>query len=72
VKWIIPIPIGFLLMMLYAGAMGKELLETYPIGNPTLLWEEYLIITAILYFIMIIPKRITLPFFTIFKKTPKI
>ena len=32
---------------------GKELLETYPIGNPTLLWEEYLIITAILYFIMI-------------------
>tara|TARA_R100000426_G_scaffold86319_1_gene67564 strand:+ start:87 stop:305 length:219 start_codon:yes stop_codon:yes gene_type:complete len=72
VKWIIPIPIGFLLMMLYAGAMGRELLETYPIGNPRLLWEEYLIITAILYFIMIIPKRITSPFFTIFKKTPKI
>ena len=40
-------------MMLYAGLMGKDGLKEYPIGNPALLWEEYLIIVGIVYMIMI-------------------
>ena len=35
-------------MMLYAGLMGKDGLKEYPIGDERLLWEEYLIILAIL------------------------
>ena len=41
-------------MMIYAGAMGKDGLKEYPIGNPALLWEEYLIIVGIVYMIMIV------------------
>ena len=41
-------------MMLYAGLMGKDGLKEYPIGNPALLWEEYLIIVGIVYMIMIL------------------
>jgi hypothetical protein len=44
---------GFFLMMLYAGLMGKDGLKEYPIGNPALLWEEYLIIVGIVYMITI-------------------
>ena len=41
-------------MMIYAGVMGKEGLKEYPIGNPALLWEEYLIIVGIVYVITIV------------------
>ena len=44
---------GFFLMMMYAGLMGKEGLKEYPIGDPALLWEEYLIIVGIVYMILI-------------------
>ena len=44
---------GFFLMMIYAGVMGKEGLKNYPIGDPALLWEEYLIIVGIVYMILI-------------------
>lgn len=44
---------GFFLMMMYAGVMGKEGLKNYPIGDPALLWEEYLIIVGIVYMILI-------------------
>jgi hypothetical protein len=54
IKWITPPMYGFLLMMLYAGFMGKEGLKEYPIGNPLLLWEEYLIIVGIVYIITIL------------------
>ena len=40
-------------MMIYAGVMGKEGLKNYPIGDPALLWEEYLIIVGIVYMILI-------------------
>ena len=53
IKWITPPMYGFFLMMIYAGVMGKEGLKEYPIGNPALLWEEYLIIVSIVYMIMI-------------------
>jgi hypothetical protein len=41
-------------MMAYAGIMGKDRLKEYPIGDERLLWEEYLIIMGIVYFILII------------------
>ena len=45
---------GFLLMMVYAGVMGKDGLKEYPIGDERLLWEEYLIIVGIVYVITIV------------------
>ena len=53
IKWITPPMYGFFLMMVYAGVMGKEGLKNYPIGDPALLWEEYLIIVGIVYMILI-------------------
>ena len=53
IKWITPPMYGFFLMMIYAGVMGKEGLKNYPIGDPALLWEEYLIIVGIVYMILI-------------------
>ena len=53
IKWITPPMYGFFLMMMYAGVMGKEGLKNYPIGDPALLWEEYLIIVGIVYMILI-------------------
>lgn len=43
-------------MMVYAGVMGKEGLQQYPIGDPRLLWEEYLIIMGICYLYVIVRK----------------
>lgn len=53
IKWITPPFYSFLFMMIYAGLMGKDGLKEYPIGDPRLLWEEYLIIVGIVYMIMI-------------------
>jgi len=53
-KWIAVPFISFFLMMAYAGIMGKDRLKEYPIGDERLLWEEYLIIMGIVYFILII------------------
>ena len=54
IRWVLPPMYGFFLMMLYAGFMGKDGLKEYPIGNPVLLWEEYLIIVGIVYIITIV------------------
>ena len=54
IKWITPPMYGFFLMMIYAGVMGKDGLKEYPIGNPALLWEEYLIIVGIVYMILLL------------------
>ena len=43
-------------MLVYAGAMGKDRLQEYPIGDPRLLWEEYLIIMGICYLYVIVRK----------------
>jgi len=53
-KWISPPFYGFFLMMIYAALMGKDGLKEYPIGNPSLLWEEYLIILGLTYLILIV------------------
>ena len=46
-KWVFA---PFFYMMIYAAIMGKEGLKEYPIGDERLLWEEYLIIVAIVIF----------------------
>lgn len=53
-KWIAVPFYSFFLMMIYAAIMGKDRLKEYPIGDERLLWEEYLIIMGIVYFILII------------------
>lgn len=53
-KWIAVPFYSFFLMMIYASIMGKDGLKEYPIGDERLLWEEYLIIMGIVYFILII------------------
>jgi hypothetical protein len=55
-KWIVAPFLSFLLMMVYAGLMGKDGLQAYPIGDERLLWEEYLIIVGIVYLIIIVKK----------------
>lgn len=54
IRWILPPFLAFFLMMIYAGVMGKEGLQQYPIGDPRLLWEEYLIIMFICYLYVIV------------------
>jgi len=56
IKWIVAPFLSFLLMMVYAGLMGKDGLQAYPIGDERLLWEEYLIILSIVYLIIIVKK----------------
>ena len=53
-KWILPPFLSFFLMMVYAGVMGRERLLEYAIGEPLLLWEEYLIIMGICYLYVIV------------------
>ena len=53
-KWVAVPFYSFFLMMIYAAIMGKDGLKEYPIGDERLLWEEYLIIMGIVYFILII------------------
>lgn len=55
-KWIVAPFLSFFLMMVYAGLMGKDGLQAYPIGDERLLWEEYLIIVGIVYLIIIVKK----------------
>jgi len=55
--WWFGIPFAsFFAMMVYAGIMGREGLEEHPIGDPTLLVEEWLIIMFLMYFVLICKK----------------